>query len=287
MIPPALHEALAAATGSGACDEASRVSGGCINECHAVRRGTARWFVKLNAGSFADAFAAEADGLAALREAGAAAPAPVAHGRGEHGAFLVMEWLPLGRPSTAGFRALAGMLAQVHERAFGDCGWTRDNFIGATPQRNTRTGEWRTFFVEHRLRPQLELATRHGHDVDADRAVQACGKLLASHRPPASLLHGDLWSGNAGFLADGSPVVFDPAVYAGDAEADLAMIELFGGFPAAFHEAYRAARPVDAGYAVRRDLYNLYHVLNHLNLFGGGYLGQAQRLIARLAAAAG
>jgi fructosamine-3-kinase len=287
VISSALHEALAAATGSGACDESNPVSGGCINECHAVRRGTARWFVKVNDASFADAFAAEADGLAALRAAGARAPEPLAHGRGEHGAFLVMEWLPLGPATAAGFRALGEMLARLHEPRCASFGWTRDNCIGATPQRNTRTGEWRAFWIEHRLRPQLELAARGGHRIDAEHAGQASAKLLASHRPPASLLHGDLWRGNAAFLDDGSPVLFDPAVYAGDAEADLAMTELFGGFPAAFQEAYRTVRRLDAGYAVRRDVYNLYHVLNHLNLFGGGYFAQAQRMIARLAAEAG
>jgi protein-ribulosamine 3-kinase len=286
LIPAALREALAAATGSAACDEAEPVAGGCINRCYAARRGSERWFVKLNDGSFADAFAGEADGLAALAAAGARTPIPIAHGRGEHGSYLVLEWLPLGRGDAQGFRALGEMLARIHESHRDAYGWTRDNRIGATPQANGRIASWREFWVERRLRPQLALAARNGHHLDADRAVAAATALLAAHVPPPALLHGDLWGGNAAFLADGTPVLFDPAVYAGDAEADLAMTELFGGFPAAFREGYGACRPVDAGYAVRRDLYNLYHVLNHLNLFGGGYLAQAQRLIASLAAAA-
>jgi fructosamine-3-kinase len=286
LIPPALREALAAAAGSAACDEATPVPGGCISACFAARRGSERWFVKLNAGDFADAFAAEADGLQALAGAGVRTPAPLAHGRGEHGAYLVLEWLPLGRATDAGFRALGETLAAAHASPREAFGWHRDNRIGATPQRNTPGDDWREFWLDRRLAPQLDLAAHRGHRVEARRALAAAGALLDAHRPQPSLLHGDLWRGNAAFLADGTPVLFDPAVYAGDAEADLAMTELFGGFAAAFGEGYRAVRPLDAGYAVRRDLYNLYHVLNHLNLFGGGYLGEAQRLIARLAAAA-
>ncbi len=112
--------------------------------------------------------------------------------------------------------------------------------------------------------------------------IEAVPQLLAGHSPAPSLLHGDLWSGNAGFLGDGTPVVFDPAVYCGDAEADLAMTELFGGFPPSFYEGYREVRPIAAGYRGRRVLYNLYHVLNHLNLFGEGYRLQAERMMARV-----
>jgi len=108
--------------------------------------------------------------------------------------------------------------------------------------------------------------------------------LLSGHAPGASLLHGDLWNGNAGFLADGTPVLFDPAVYWGDREADLAMTELFGGFPQVFYSAYAGAAPLDQGYSVRKTLYNLYHVLNHANLFGGGYAAQAEQMIERLLA---
>lgn len=284
MIDAGLAEALAAATGSARMDERHAVSGACINACDVVRRGAARWFVKRNDARFADAFAAEADGLAAIAAAGVRAPAPVAHGRGEYGAWLVMEWLPLAAPQAGSHAALGEALATLHAARRGQFGWHRDNFIGATPQDNSPHASWPAFWLECRLRPQLERAARNGHRLDTAAALDAAGTLLAHHAPAASLLHGDLWSGNAGFLEDGTPVVFDPAVYAGDAEADLAMTELFGGFPAGFFAAYRAAHAVDAGYCLRRDLYNLYHVLNHLNLFGAGYLGQARRLLARLAA---
>jgi fructosamine-3-kinase len=112
-----------------------------------------------------------------------------------------------------------------------------------------------------------------------ERLLEALPALLERHRPPASLLHGDLWSGNYAYTRDGEPAIFDPATYYGDRETDLAMTELFGGFPREFYAAYQSAWPLDAGYATRKRLYNLYHVLNHFNLFGGGYLAQAQGLI--------
>ena len=174
----------------------------------------------------------------------------------------------------------------MHRYTSGKFGWTRDNTIGSTPQVNTQEADWVTFYAERRLRFQFELAAENG----CAQGVQTQGETLleklpvffTNYRPQASLLHGDLWGGNHAALRDGTPVIFDPAPYYGDREADLAMTELFGGFSARFYAAYRAAWPLDAGYAVRKDLYNLYHVLNHLNLFGGGYRGQAQDLIERL-----
>ena len=181
-------------------------------------------------------------------------------------------------------------LAQLHRTTAEAYGWHRDNTIGTTPQDNARTEDWAAFFRDRRIAPQLALAARNGHGGRLQRAgerlLAAMPLLLAGHAPVASLLHGDLWSGNAARLASGEPVIFDPAVYFGDRETDLAMTELFGGFPAAFHAAYRAAWPIDAGYPVRRTLYNLYHVLNHLNLFGGGYGAQAEAMIGQLLAEA-
>src|SRR5439155_724376 len=137
-----------------------------------------------------------------------------------------------------------------------------------------RSPSWSDFWREARLEPQLELARKNGMGKSllrkGEQLAEAVPGLLTDHTPIASLLHGDLWSGNAGFLADGTPVLFDPAVYWGDREADLAMTELFGGFPQAFYSAYAGAAPLDPGYAVRKALYNLYHVLNHANLYGVG-----------------
>ncbi len=201
-------------------------------------------------------------------------------------AFLALEWLDFeggGRDAELG-RALA----ELHRVTGREFGWHRDNTIGTTPQRNATADDWATFFRDRRIAPQLAFAADNGYrgrlQSDGERLLAAIPGLLAGHAPPPSLLHGDLWSGNAARLATGEPVIFDPAVYYGDREADLAMTELFGGFGADFHAAYREAWPIDAGYSLRRTLYNLYHVLNHLNLFGGGYLGQAEAMIRRLLA---
>lgn len=242
------------------------VSGGCIHRCYRVAEG----FLKVNDESMADAFAAEADGLAALRAAGCTAPEPYETGIEDGEAYLLMEWMDL-RPR-GDFAALGRMLHRSHGKHYG---WQRDNYIGSTPQRNAQSDSWKTFWREQRLEPQLELVRRHGHRIDIGRVCD----LLDGHQPVASLVHGDLWSGNAGFRPDGAPVLFDPAVYYGDREVDLAMTELFGGFPAEFYSAYGR---MPAGYETRKHLYNLYHLLNHLNLFGGGYLAQVSSTLRLL-----
>lgn len=166
------------------------------------------------------------------------------------------------------------MLAAAHRQPAPHFGWARDNYIGSTLQKNAWCDDWAQFWRERRMRPQLEMA---GFDVD----VGALDQWLENHKPQPSLLHGDLWSGNVGFTQTG-PVVFDPAVYYGDREADLAMTELFGGFPREFYQAYDEAFPLAEGYDKRKHLYNLYHLLNHLNLFGRGYLGQVRSCLRLL-----
>jgi fructosamine-3-kinase len=255
--------------------DAQSVSGGCIHRCYRAKLGERAVFLKTNEARFADAFAAEADGLAALRSAGCTAPEPISHGAAGESAYLLMEFLELG--SRGDFAALGRVLAAMHRAHGGEFGWARDNYIGSTPQQNGGCSSWAEFWRERRLGPQLALARRNGYALD----VPDVSRLLEGHTPAPSLLHGDLWGGNAGFLRDAAPVLFDPAVYYGDREADLAMTELFGGFPAEFYSAYG---PLPAGYETRKHLYNLYHLLNHLNLFGGGYLGQVKatlRLLAR------
>jgi protein-ribulosamine 3-kinase len=255
-------------------ESAVAASGGCIHDCYRVSiRGTTR-FLKTNSSDYQDAFAAEADGLVALRAAGMRAPEPFSHGVAAGHAYLVLEHLDLnGRKD---FAALGRMLATAHRNAGPRFGWHRDNYIGATPQANGWCDEWDEFWMERRMRPQIQLATQKGF-----RLSMPSLKLLEGHKPQPSLLHGDLWSGNAGFTA-GGPVVFDPAVYYGDREADLAMTELFGGFPQEFYRAYGEVWPLDEGYQRRKHLYNLYHLLNHLNLFGGGYLAQVQSTLGLL-----
>jgi fructosamine-3-kinase len=269
-------------------ERATPLGGGCINSAARLDTSAGPFFVKLNGADRAAMFEAEAAGLAELATARALrVPAPIACGADASRAWLVLEYLPLSRGGNQ--HAFGRQLARLHRHTGAAFGWSRDNTIGATPQHNPRSDDWAAFWREHRLRFQLELAARNGYGgrlLDSGaRLLDHLERLLARHDPRPSLLHGDLWSGNAAYTGQGEPVVFDPAVYYGDREADLAMTELFGGFSPAFYCGYREEWPLEPGYERRRDLYNLYHVLNHLNLFGDGYLGQAQRLIDRLLAA--
>jgi fructosamine-3-kinase len=242
------------------------------------------WFLKVGE---TDVLAAEAEGLAALA-ARLRVPSVLASGVQGGEGFLLLEWLPLAPPSAAEAAVLGEALARQHLVRGARFGWPRPNFIGATPQFNTEGGDWPMFFREQRLGFQLRLAAESGHRGELQeqgaRLMQGLPQFFGAYTPHPALLHGDLWGGNWGALEGGGFAVFDPAVYRGDREADLAMTELFGGFPSEFYAAYRAHAPLDAGYPVRRDLYNLYHVLNHLNLFGEGYLGQALALMGRLLA---
>jgi len=282
----ALQASVSDAAGSFRIERTTPVAGGCIHRCFILEGGGRRYFAKTNDRSALDGFAAEADGLAALAAAGARVPAPLCRGQADEHAFLVLEHLDLR--GNGDYAALGRSLAAVHSVHGEAFGWHQDNYIGRTAQLNRRSPSWSDFWREARLEPQLELARKNGLGRDlvgkGERLAEALPRLLSQHAPAASLLHGDLWSGNAGFLADGAPVLFDPAVYWGDRETDLAMTELFGGFPRAFYSAYAEAGPLAQGYTVRKTLYNLYHVLNHANLFGGGFAAQAERMIERLLA---
>ena len=288
-----LAAALAAALGHGvSAKPEATVHGGSINEC--LRWPTARGavFVKRAPRDRMAMFEAEADGLARLRQAGSLrVPETLALGESDDVAFLALEWLDLVEPDAASQEKFAEALAWQHRNRAQAYGLERDNFIGATPQRNDVSDDWVSFWRERRLLYQLDLAEKNGHAGRLqDRGRQLAGIMdvfFASYRPAASLLHGDLWGGNRGALSDGTPVAFDPAVYCGDREADIAMTTLFGGFGPRFYSAYAATWPLDQAAGTRRALYNLYHVLNHLNLFGGSYRAKAEGLIDRLLAAAG
>ena len=269
------------------------VGGGCIHTALRLTgdtsEGARTYFAKVNEMSAAPMFEAEADGLAALREANALrVPAVIVRGDDGERAWLVLEWLELGPLVPASAARLGSALAAQHGIPREKFGWARDNFIGASPQVNGWSEDWLAFWRERRLAAQLRLAAHNrlpSRMIDrGERLAADCEAFFRHHRPAKSLLHGDLWTGNAAALPDATPVVFDPAVYVGDREADVAMTELFGGFPADFHAAYRAAWPLEDGYAVRRDVYNLYHLLNHANLFAGGYVRQAEREIEKLLA---
>lgn len=263
------------------------VAGGCISAAEVLQGGGRRYFVKLNDARHLDMFAAEAAGLSEIAQSRSVrVPEPICWGVHADRAYLVLEHLDLGHGDSRSDARLGGQLAGMHRTTRPRHGWTRDNTIGSTPQINTQENDWTTFYREHRLRYQLDLASRNGYGGNLARRGESLLEKLPvffePYKPQPSLLHGDLWGGNYSVLRDGTPVIFDPAVYYGDRETDLAMTELFGGFGNDFYSAYRDTWPLDPGYRVRKDLYNLYHVLNHLNLFGGGYHGQAERLIDRL-----
>jgi len=278
--------AIGAATGTRATlRQQGAVGGGCINQALRVQYGDATWFVKLSSADREGMFAAEARGLQELRSSNTLrVPETLCWGSNGESAWLVMENLELGGRGDPA--ELGAGLAAMHRTTRQQFGWEHDNTIGSTPQINTPAADWIEFWRERRLRFQLELAARHGHggrlQAQGEKLLDGFAVLFAGYTPQASLLHGDLWSGNYAYALDGTPVIFDPAVYYGDREADLAMTELFGGFGAGFYAAYRAHYPLDPGYAVRKSLYNLYHILNHLNMFGGGYHAQALGMLDAL-----
>lgn len=284
----AIGEHISAATGRPfSVDRHSPAGGGCINAAHIIEGNGQRFFVKTNEARLLDMFAAEAAGLQAIQHTRAIkAPAPVCCGTAESQSFIVLEYLQLDGSSGASAETLGRELAQMHRATQRNFGWQRNNTIGSTPQINTPCDSWIDFWREHRLGFQLALAAQNGFrgslQKKGGQLLERFAALFDGYTPQPSLLHGDLWNGNYATMRDGQPVIFDPAVYYGDREVDLAMTELFGGFPASFYAAYREAWPLDSGYPVRKTLYNLYHVLNHANLFGGGYASQAEGMIDRL-----
>lgn len=265
------------------------VGGGSIHRAWHIDDGVRHYFVKTGTTAVAPMLAAESRGLQALAGVGVLrTPTFIALGEDGGVAFLILEYLRLGALGQPSGARLGTALAHLHRTTGSAFGWSEDNFIGATPQDNSMHPSWPYFFGERRLRPQVQLAMRRG--MDQALAAKACalierlGGLFVDYQPAPSLLHGDLWSGNVAQCSDGTPVIFDPACYWGDRETDLAMAELFGGFPTSFFTAYRQEWPLDRGYETRKPIYNLYHILNHFNLFGNAYLGQAQRMIDRLLA---
>ncbi|SOD39784.1 fructosamine kinase family protein [Nitrosovibrio sp. Nv4] len=270
----------------------SSVGGGCINQAYRIEDNGRRFFVKLNNADCLSMFEAEAAGLQEIHSSRTLrVPVPVCWGKNSSTAWLVLEYLEIGKGSRSSAATLGSGLAAMHHFSSEKYGWTRDNTIGATPQINISSSNWIEFWRKYRLGYQLRLAAVNGHSghsgrlqTQGERLMEQLDCFFPGSQPVASLLHGDLWSGNYSFDEAAQPVVFDPAVYYGDRETDVAMTELFGGFPDVFYAAYRDAYPLDPGYATRKTLYNLYHILNHLNLFGAGYLRQAEQMIDRLLA---
>jgi protein-ribulosamine 3-kinase len=263
------------------------LAGGDINSAYCLQGADIAYFVKLNYAESTDMFAAEAAGLTELAATHTVRiPYPIVHGVSADHAFIVLEYIEFGPSSKTSDRLFGQQLALLHQQRQPYFGWHRDNTIGSTPQSNARHADWITFWSSQRLQRQLHLAAAKGYRGHLQTfGEQLCEKLTRffdGYQPQPALLHGDLWGGNAATDKQGNPVMFDPACYYGDREADLAMTELFGGFSQDFYAAYRETYPVDQGYATRKTLYNLYHILNHLNLFGSGYQRQAENMIASL-----
>lgn len=257
------------------------MGGGCINQAYRISDGDTDYFVKLNNRSHGDMFEVEALSLQEMANSQTLrVPRPICAGHTDTQAYVVLEYLDMNGRANA--TQLGEQLAAMHRVTHSQFGWSRNNTIGSTPQSNHQMDNWVDFWREQRLLPQLKLAQQNGYGQALtpliERLLGEFHKLFESYQPQASMLHGDLWGGNASGLEDGTPVIYDPAFYYGDREADIAMTHLFGGFSSEFYAAYNNAWPLDDGFRVRRTFYNLYHIINHLNLFGTGYLGQAMSM---------
>jgi fructosamine-3-kinase len=290
MLPKILTQKITSITGTN-ITKTTPTGGGSI--CNAARLDMAddrQLLVKWRSRSVAGMFTAEAKGLQLMRATDTLRiPAIVIYEEsdGDCPAFIVMEWLGQGGRGSDTGKALGHGLAEMHRHTNDVFGLDHDNLIGANPQPNQPADNWVDFFREQRLGFQMELAGRNGY-LHKQRA-KLLERLLARlddwlpANPPASLLHGDLWGGNWIVTDAGDPALIDPAVYYGHREAELAFTELFGGFPASFYQAYNESWSLDSDYTKRKDLYNLYHLLNHLNLFGEGYGGQVDGILRRYA----
>lgn len=265
------------------------ISGGDINRSFLLQSENARYFVKFNHAELVEMFAAEFAALTEIAQTRTVkVPAPITYGQAEHESFIVLEFVELKRASTQSERLLGEQLAKLHLQKQPFFGWQIDNTIGSTPQSNLRSENWVNFWREQRLDFQLKLAAQKGYGSQlqslGEKLSERLEDFFTDYTPQPSLLHGDLWGGNAAATPENQPIIFDPASYYGDRETDLAMTELFGGFGRDFYAAYNDVWQLDAGYKTRKNLYNLYHILNHVNLFGGGYATQAKNMMQQLLA---
>ena len=281
-----LERQISQASGSGFRMNANQsVGGGCINSAFKVTDGDRSYFIKTNSARYTTMFEAEAEALLEMAaSATVRVPEPLCHGEYGGQCYLVMEYLELG--GSADMSYFGCQFAAMHKVTADRFGWRIDNTIGSTPQPNTPTDSWIDFWREQRLGFQLQTAADNGYGGElqrlGERLLADMPALFVNHEPQPSMLHGDLWGGNYSALRDGTPVIFDPAFYYGDREADLAMTVLFGGFGGRFYRAYNDTWPLDDGYDVRKTFYNIYHIINHLNLFGGGYHAQAISMMQRV-----
>jgi fructosamine-3-kinase len=268
----------------------TEVGGGCVHRAHRISTTSGSCFLKYGRAPGAGFFAAEAEGLRQLAEAGSGLRVPAVRAlcdadEGREFGWLALEWLEPGRRGHDFSRKLAEGLAALHAPVQGEWGWNRDGFIGTLPQRNDPVPDWATFWRTRRLEPQLELARRLGRipaeDRDWAQLLERLPEALAAGEADgASLLHGDLWGGNILATSSGDPAIVDPSAYRGHREVDLAMSELFGGFDVEFYRVYATLRPLHPGYAeTRRGIYQLYYLLVHVNLFGDGYAARTAAVL--------
>ena len=268
------------------------IAGGDTCRVYRLETGELSLFVKLRAKHDSTVFSEESRSLNAIAATGCV-PVPQVLGHGSLGdvSWLALEWLSLNAGDERCGALLGLKLAELHKVTSDSYGWEASNFIGANRQSNSVSKDWTTFFVEQRLKPQIRMLRLRNIDNDLSmslgRVLDATTTLLARHCPEPSMLHGDMWGGNWARLSNGDPVIFDPASYWGDRETDLAMTALFGGFPATFYAAYDEAWPLPKGWVQRRPVYQLYHVLNHVTLFGGSYVSQASTMVREICEEAG
>jgi protein-ribulosamine 3-kinase len=263
------------------------ISGGDINAAFKLESKTENYFVKLNHPKMLTMFEAEFAGLTSLVQTNTVfVPRPIFYGNTDKVSFLLLEYLELHRTTAFSERLLGQKLAELHLQQQPYFGWHIDNTIGSTIQRNPQTKNWIEFWRKSRLDFQLQLAISNGYGKYLASLGEKLSEKLADffdgYTPQPSLLHGDLWAGNVAAIIGNQPVMFDPACYFGDRETDLAMTELFGGFGQDFYAAYNDVWQLDSGYKTRKSLYNLYHVLNHVNLFGSSYVSQAEKIMNNL-----
>ena len=266
------------------CDDIREIRSGHSHKAFKITDGRSRYFVKTNQKSYLPHFESEIDGLTHLSKAQLfRLPKIICSGVVADKAFLVLEFLTLSEGTTEDWFQFGQLLAQQHQTQTQNMyGWQEDNYIGLSPQPNKWNKKWCQFFAEQRIGFMLQLLAEKGKNLaNIDKIVAAVFKLLAGHVPVASMLHGDFWSGNSGFHK-GLPTLFDPALYYGDRETDIAMSELFARLPTAFYEGYQATWPLDPGYEYRKPVYQLYHVLNHALIFGEHYIQSAQAILKNM-----
>lgn len=262
------------------------VAGGDVNESYKlIGQDGGEYFVKINAAHLADMFAKEAQGLDVLiKPSVIEVPKAIAYGEAQQYSFLVMPYISMGRRGKV--EDFANALAKLHMTTHAEFGFAHDNYIGKTPQKNTWSKDWGAFFAEQRIGFQLAILERQGVSnrlIKRGRTlIPKLADYLNQHNPKPALVHGDLWSGNYSFVENGKPVIYDPACYFGCHEVDLAMLELFGNPGAAFFSAYQDVYLIAEGYELRKQAYNLYHILNHANFFAGSYVDQSQWMIDEL-----